>query len=107
RDSPDAGAVRLRGDRARGVRASRRRTGPAAMTPSLGAAAITAFNDTFTAVRREIAKVIIGHERVIETILTAFFAGGHVLIEGVPGIGKTLIVRSLADALNLSFNRIQ
>ncbi|HEY2387488.1 MAG TPA: AAA family ATPase [Candidatus Binatia bacterium] len=76
-------------------------------TPSLGTAAITDFNDAFGAVRREIAKVIVGHEHVIETILTAFFAGGHVLIEGVPGIGKTLIVRSLAEALNLSFNRIQ
>ena len=43
----------------------------------------------------------------VETILVAFFAGGHALIEGVPGIGKTLIVRSLAEALNLSFNRIQ
>ncbi len=77
------------------------------MTPSLGAAAIAGFNDTFGAVRREIGKVIVGHEQVIESILTAFFAGGHVLIEGVPGIGKTLIVRSLAEALNLSFNRIQ
>jgi MoxR-like ATPase len=76
-------------------------------TPSLGTAAITDFNDTFAAVRREIAKVIVGHEQVVETILTAFFAGGHVLIEGVPGIGKTLIVRSLAEALNLSFSRIQ
>ncbi len=71
------------------------------------AAAIADFQETFTAVRREIAKVVVGHEREIETILTAFFAGGHVLIEGVPGIGKTLIVRSLADALNLTFNRIQ
>ncbi len=53
------------------------------------------------------ARVVIGHEQAIESILTAFFAGGHVLIEGVPGIGKTLIVRSLAEALNLSFNRIQ
>jgi len=44
---------------------------------------------------------------MIENILIAFFAGGHVLIEGVPGTGKTLIVRSLADVLNLSFNRIQ
>jgi MoxR-like ATPase len=76
-------------------------------TPSLGTAAITDFNDTFSAVRREVAKVIVGHDQVVETILTAFFAGGHVLIEGVPGIGKTLIVRSLAEALNLSFNRIQ
>jgi MoxR-like ATPase len=77
------------------------------MTPTVAATAIRDFQDTFAAVRGEIAKVVIGHERAIELILTAFFAGGHVLIEGVPGIGKTLIVRSLAEALNLSFNRIQ
>ncbi|MCC6765841.1 MAG: AAA family ATPase [Deltaproteobacteria bacterium] len=77
------------------------------MTPAIAAAAIEDFQQTFAAVRAEIARVVIGHERAIETILTAFFAGGHVLIEGVPGIGKTLIVRSLAEALNLSFNRIQ
>ena len=77
------------------------------MSPDVAVAAIRDFQQTFDAVRREIAKVVVGHERVIETILTAFFAGGHVLIEGVPGIGKTLIVRSLAEALNLSFNRIQ
>jgi MoxR-like ATPase len=77
------------------------------VTPTIAAAAIRDFQDTFAAVRREIARVVVGHEQVIEIILTAFFAGGHVLIEGVPGIGKTLIVRSLAEALNLSFNRIQ
>jgi len=58
-------------------------------------------------VRREIGRVVVGHEHAIDVILTAFFAGGHVLIEGVPGIGKTLIVRSLAEALNLTFNRVQ
>jgi MoxR-like ATPase len=77
------------------------------MTPALAAAAIRDFQDTFAAVRREIGKAVIGHDDAIEIILTAFFAGGHVLIEGVPGIGKTLIVRSLAGALNLTFNRIQ
>ncbi len=77
------------------------------MTPALATAAIADFRETFAAVRAEMARVVIGHEQAIETILTAFFAGGHVLIEGVPGIGKTLIVRSLAEALNLSFNRIQ
>ncbi len=77
------------------------------MTPEIAQAAIRDFRDVFDAVRREIAKVVIGHEQAIEVILTAFFSGGHVLIEGVPGIGKTLIVRSLAEALNLSFNRIQ
>ena len=77
------------------------------MTPTVAAAAIEDFRQTFAALRREVAKVVIGHEAAIETILVAFFAGGHALIEGVPGIGKTLIVRSLAEALNLSFNRIQ
>jgi MoxR-like ATPase len=77
------------------------------VTPAVAEAAIRDFRETFDAVRREIAKVVVGHEAAIEVILTAFFAGGHVLIEGVPGIGKTLIVRSLAEALNLAFNRVQ
>src|SRR5688572_13618174 len=77
------------------------------MTPAVATAAIADFQQTFAGIRAEIARVVIGHETAIEAILTAFFAGGHVLIEGVPGIGKTLIVRCLAEALNLSFNRIQ
>ncbi len=77
------------------------------MTPAAASSAIQDFQQIFAALRAEIARVVIGHEQAIETILTAFFAGGHVLIEGVPGIGKTLIVRSLAEALNLSFNRVQ
>jgi len=71
------------------------------------AAAVADFQRVFTAVRGEIARAVIGHEQAIERILVAFFAGGHVLIEGVPGIGKTLIVRSLAEALGLRFSRIQ
>ncbi|HUE30078.1 MAG TPA: AAA family ATPase, partial [Verrucomicrobiae bacterium] len=77
------------------------------MTPAVAEAAIRDFQDTFAAVRQEIARVVVGHEHAIDVILTAFFAGGHVLIEGVPGIGKTLIVRSLAEALDLTFNRVQ
>src|SRR5215467_6380641 len=77
------------------------------MTPAIATAAIADFQETFAAIRAEMARVVIGHEQAIETIVTAFFAGGHVLIEGVPGTGKTLIVRSLAEALNLSFSRIQ
>ena len=65
------------------------------------------FQDTFQRIQSELAKVIIGHEEMIQNILIAFFAGGHVLIEGVPGTGKTLLVRSLARVLNLSFSRIQ
>jgi MoxR-like ATPase len=65
------------------------------------------FGETFSALEREIAKVVVGHQEAVRRILVAFFAGGHVLIEGVPGIGKTLIVRSLGQALALSFSRVQ
>jgi MoxR-like ATPase len=71
------------------------------------AQAVLQFQETFRRIQKEVAKAVIGHEEMIENILIAFFAGGHVLIEGVPGTGKTLIVRSLAEVLNLSFNRIQ
>jgi MoxR-like ATPase len=77
------------------------------VTPTIAAAAIRDFQNVVSAVRREVGAVVVGHEAAVDVILTAFFAGGHVLIEGVPGIGKTLIVRSLAEALNLSFSRIQ
>ncbi len=68
---------------------------------------ISEFQETFQHIQNEIAKVIIGHQDALADILIAFFAGGHVLIEGVPGTGKTLIVRSLGEALDLSFSRIQ
>ena len=65
------------------------------------------FGETFAELEREIGKVVVGHREALRRILVAFFAGGHVLIEGVPGIGKTLIVRSLGEALDLSFSRVQ
>ncbi len=68
---------------------------------------ISEFQDTFDQIRREIARVIVGHHEVVEQILIALFAGGHVLLEGVPGTGKTLMVRTLAETLNLSFSRVQ
>jgi MoxR-like ATPase len=77
------------------------------MTPAVAAAAIRDFRETVDAVRAEIGKVVVGHTDAIELVLVAFFAGGHVLVEGVPGIGKTLLVRALADALALSMSRIQ
>jgi MoxR-like ATPase len=68
---------------------------------------IEEFHATFHQIRDEIGRVIVGHHEVLDQILIAFFAGGHVLIEGVPGTGKTLIVRSLAEVLNVRFSRIQ
>jgi MoxR-like ATPase len=65
------------------------------------------FRADFQALRREIAKVIVGHDDIVEGTLTGLIAGGHVLLEGVPGLGKTLLVRTLADALHLKFQRIQ
>ena len=65
------------------------------------------FRTDFEALRSEIRKVIVGHEEIVDGTLTALIAGGHVLLEGVPGLGKTLLVRTLADALHLKFQRIQ
>ena len=57
--------------------------------------------------REEIGKAVIGQQRVVEELLTAFFAGGHCLIEGLPGLGKTLLIRTLAQAVHVTFHRIQ
>jgi MoxR-like ATPase len=65
------------------------------------------FRADFEGLRREIGKVIVGHDEIVEGTITALIAGGHVLLEGVPGLGKTLLVRTLADALRLKFQRIQ
>jgi MoxR-like ATPase len=59
------------------------------------------------AIRAELAKRIVGQEEVIEQVLTAFFAGGHVLLLGVPGLAKTLLISTLSEVLGLEFNRIQ
>jgi MoxR-like ATPase len=65
------------------------------------------FRDVFCALREEIGKVIVGQEAIVDGTLNALFANGHVLLEGVPGLGKTLLVRTLSQVLDLSFNRIQ
>ncbi|MBE0566206.1 MAG: AAA family ATPase [Krumholzibacteria bacterium] len=63
--------------------------------------------DTYRAMRAEIAKVIVGQEQVVEEMMIALFGGGHVLLEGVPGLAKTLLISSLSRVMDLSFNRIQ
>ena len=68
---------------------------------------LEAFRADFGALRAEVGKVIVGQAEIIDGTLTALIAGGHVLLEGVPGLGKTLLVRTLADALHLKFQRIQ
>jgi MoxR-like ATPase len=65
------------------------------------------FRDQFKSLRDEIGKMIVGHEDVVESVLVCLFAGGHALLEGVPGLGKTLLIRTLSQALNLQFSRIQ
>ena len=67
----------------------------------------SAFAETLQTLREEVAKVIVGHKDVIEKTIVGFVTGGHVLLEGVPGLGKTLLVRTLADAVSVDFSRIQ
>ena len=66
-----------------------------------------AFRDAFERARGEIGRVIVGHSDTVENTLIGLVAGGHVLLEGVPGLGKTLLVRTLAQVLDLSFSRVQ
>src|SRR5262245_2942187 len=65
------------------------------------------FRQEYDAVFREISKVIVGSTDIVNGVLTCLFVGGHALLEGVPGLGKTLLVRTLAQVLDLNFNRIQ
>lgn len=71
------------------------------------AASIRSFNEVFSALENEISRVIVGNEDIIRGTLSTIFAGGHVLLEGVPGLGKTLLVKSISSAMALKFKRIQ
>jgi MoxR-like ATPase len=80
---------------------------PEGMTVQQVETKAAAFRDSFGRVRAEIERVIVGHRDVIEGVLTGLFAGGHCLLEGVPGLGKTMLVRTLAKAVDLGFKRVQ
>src|SRR5271168_5174908 len=70
-------------------------------------AAVERLSQAYRRITDELGKVIVGQRQVIEQLLIGMFAGGHCLLQGVPGLAKTLMVRTLADTLNLSFNRVQ
>ncbi len=65
------------------------------------------FTRRYKAVSEQLGRVIVGHEEIVHGVLTCLFVGGHCLLEGVPGLGKTLLVRTLAETLDLDFSRIQ
>ncbi|MEO0631746.1 MAG: AAA family ATPase, partial [Planctomycetota bacterium] len=77
------------------------------MTPEDAQRAAEAFRKDYLAVREQVGRVVVGNQSIIDGVLVCLFTGGHALLEGVPGIGKTLLIRSLAEALRLDFSRIQ
>jgi MoxR-like ATPase len=70
-------------------------------------AAIAEFQRRVASIKTEMARVIVGQEQIVEGVLMCLLSGGHVLLEGVPGLGKTLLVRTLGESLGLQFARIQ
>ena len=77
------------------------------MTTTAVAESIDQFRERFTRITQEVARRIVGHEDIVNGTVTALLAGGHVLLEGIPGVGKTSLVHTLADVLHLKFSRIQ
>jgi MoxR-like ATPase len=77
------------------------------MTSTAVAQSIDQFRELFTRITEEVGRRIVGHEEVVNGTVTSLLAGGHVLLEGIPGVGKTSLVHTLADVLHLSFSRIQ
>jgi MoxR-like ATPase len=77
------------------------------MTAAQGKSDIARFQEKFQSLRAEVGKVLVGQEEMLHRLLLGFLAGGHVLLEGVPGLAKTLVIRTLADAIDGKFSRIQ
>src|SRR5262245_57448845 len=86
--------------------ASREKVG----TQNMGAAIeqqVVTFQEQFKRVKEEVSKVIVGYGEVIDGVIMSLLASGHVLLEGVPGLGKTKLVSTLSDVMRLKFSRIQ
>jgi MoxR-like ATPase len=77
------------------------------MSAAQGKSDIARFQEKFQSLRAEVGKVLVGQEEMLHRLLLGFLAGGHVLLEGVPGLAKTLVIRTLADAIDGKFSRIQ
>ena len=77
------------------------------MTVTAVAQSIDQFRERFNRITQEVARRIVGHDDIVNGTVTSLLAGGHVLLEGIPGVGKTSLVHTLADALHLKFSRIQ
>jgi MoxR-like ATPase len=80
---------------------------PTAHSAHSAETAVAGFGADVRTLRDEVGKVIVGHEEIVEGVITSLLAGGHVLLEGVPGLGKTMLVRTLAEAVDLTFSRVQ
>src|SRR3954462_7544954 len=83
-------------------------SGASAYSPATNdLAAVEELASAFQTMRQELGKVIVGQQEVVEQVLTAMFCQGHVLLVGVPGLAKTLLVKTISDVLHLSFKRVQ
>ncbi len=75
--------------------------------PTAAREAAASFREVHDKIKTQVGRMMVGQENVVDGVLSALFAGGHVLLEGVPGLGKTMLVRSLGEAVHLDFSRIQ
>ena len=82
-------------------------TEPAVATPAQAELSAEAFSDLAERIEREIKTVIVGQDELVRHTLICLIANGHALLEGVPGLGKTMLVRTIADVIDCTFNRIQ
>ena len=77
------------------------------VSPAIAEQQASDFVDKFNRIRAEVGNFIVGQDQIVEDVLIAIVCGGHVLLEGVPGLGKTALVNTISKALDLSFKRIQ